>query len=192
MDDSLAVRLRLAREDRGLSMSELARRSGIGKGTVSELENGLRGARLDTLFALSTALEVPLGTLIPNHSREQAAAVSGASVLAIPLGTWASDAGTIEETLSSTPARRDPGPVIDTAAGAEASPPLRRQADSRLAPFDGVDKACEKIKHAAPPPLSRCSSVDPGGHGAGRRWRRSRCPSRDAGGHHLGFVRIAA
>lgn len=79
-----------------MSLSELARRSGIGKGTVSELENGLRGARLDTLFALSTALEVPLGALIPDRAGEAPAAVSGASVSAIPLGTWAGDAGTIE------------------------------------------------------------------------------------------------
>ncbi|AXA96142.1 XRE family transcriptional regulator [Microbacterium sp. PM5] len=96
MDDSLAVRLRRARAERGLSLSELARQSGIGKGTVSELENGLRGARLDTLFALSTALEVPLGTLIPDRAGETPAAVSGAAVSAIPLGTWAGDAGTIE------------------------------------------------------------------------------------------------
>lgn len=96
MDDSLAARLRRMREERGLSLSELARRSGIGKGTVSELENGLRGARLDTLFALSTALEVPLGALIPDRSGEAPAAVSGASVSAIPLGAWADEAGTIE------------------------------------------------------------------------------------------------
>lgn len=96
MDDSLATRLRHARVERGWSLSELARRSRLGKGTVSELENGLRDARLDTLFALSTALEVPLGTLIPDLSGERHAAVSGASVSATPLGTWASDAGTIE------------------------------------------------------------------------------------------------
>lgn len=96
MDDSLAARLRSARAERGVSLSELARRSGIGKGTISELENGLRGARLDTLFALSTALEVPLGALIPDRAGEEPAAVSGAAVSAIPLGSWAGDAGTVE------------------------------------------------------------------------------------------------
>ncbi|MDJ1372427.1 helix-turn-helix domain-containing protein [Gulosibacter molinativorax] len=96
MGDSLAVRLRHARAERGMSLSELARRSGIGKGTVSELENGLRGARLDTLFALSTALEVPLGALVPDRAGEALTAVSGASVSAIPLGTWTTDAGMIE------------------------------------------------------------------------------------------------
>ncbi len=96
MDDSLAMRLRRARAERGLSLSELSRRSGIGKGTVSELENGLRGARLDTLFALSTALRIPLGALIPNHAGEAPRTVSGASVTAIPLATWTSGTTMIE------------------------------------------------------------------------------------------------
>ncbi|WP_292698499.1 XRE family transcriptional regulator [Microbacterium sp. 69-10] len=96
MDDSLASRLRQARQERGLTLSELARRSRIGKGTVSELENGLRGARLDTLFALSTALRIPLGALIPANEGESPVSVSGASVTAIPLGTWRTGSITVE------------------------------------------------------------------------------------------------
>ncbi|SER96913.1 Cupin domain-containing protein [Propionibacterium cyclohexanicum] len=106
MNDSLAVRLRLAREERGLSLSELARRSGIGKGTVSELENGLRGARLDTLFALSTALEIPLGALIPDRPGKAPVSVSGVSVFATLLGTWASDGGTVEAYRATVSAQK--------------------------------------------------------------------------------------
>lgn len=106
MDDSLATKLRQTREYRGLSLSELARRSGIGKGTVSELENGLRGARLDTLFALSTALQVPLGALLPNSADELPTAISGTSVTATLIGKWASSAGTIETYRTTVSTRR--------------------------------------------------------------------------------------
>ncbi|WP_368496616.1 helix-turn-helix domain-containing protein [Herbiconiux sp. A18JL235] len=96
MDDTFALRLRHARDERGLSLSELARRSRIGKGTISELENGRRGARLDTLFALSTALEVPLGELIPSAGGDEPPVVAGDSVIATPLATWRSGGETIE------------------------------------------------------------------------------------------------
>lgn len=92
----MGARLRRARQEHGLSLSELARRSGLGKGTVSELENGLRGARLDTLFALSTALEIPLGALLPGSDGQEPAAVQGESVTAVALGSWRSGSGMIE------------------------------------------------------------------------------------------------
>ncbi len=56
----VGARLRRLRQDRGLSLSELARRSGVGKGTLSELETGQRNPTLETLYALTTALEAPL------------------------------------------------------------------------------------------------------------------------------------
>lgn len=58
-------RLRALRVDRGLSLSELARRSGVGKGTLSELETGQRNPTLDTLFALTSALRLPLSAALP-------------------------------------------------------------------------------------------------------------------------------
>lgn len=57
-------RLRRLRQDGGLSLSELARRSGVGKGTLSELETGQRNPTLETLYALTTALKVPLSTVV--------------------------------------------------------------------------------------------------------------------------------
>jgi len=87
MDDSVGVRLRRLREKRGVSLSELARVSGIGKGTISELENERRGARLDTLFALTTALDAPLGALLVD-SGANAQPVTGASVSATLLDKW--------------------------------------------------------------------------------------------------------
>lgn len=56
--------IRLLREAAGWSLSELARRSGLGKATLSQLEAGVRNPTLDTLFAVTTALRVPLGALL--------------------------------------------------------------------------------------------------------------------------------
>jgi len=85
--DDVGERLKRLRVQRGMSLSELARRSGVGKGTVSELENGLRGARLETLFALSTALEAPLGDLLPTPGTP-AVPVHGEAVTAVLMDRW--------------------------------------------------------------------------------------------------------
>jgi len=60
-----------------LSLSELARRSGLGKATMSQLESGQRNPTLETLFAITTALEVPLGALldVAEHGRASGEAV---------------------------------------------------------------------------------------------------------------------
>jgi len=89
MSRTLGSRLRRLRDEAGLSLSELARRSGIGKGTISELENDRRGTRLDTLLALATALEAPLGSLLADETPDRAGPVSGASVTAVLLDRWA-------------------------------------------------------------------------------------------------------
>jgi transcriptional regulator with XRE-family HTH domain len=57
-------RLRAARQDRGLSLGALAEAARVGKGSLSEIENGARNPTLGTLYALAGALGVPLATLI--------------------------------------------------------------------------------------------------------------------------------
>ncbi|GAA4696136.1 XRE family transcriptional regulator [Nocardioides nanhaiensis] len=67
MDDaSLAVgaRVRALRQERGLSLTALADAAGIGKGSLSELENGGRNPTLATLYAIASPLGVPLGALL--------------------------------------------------------------------------------------------------------------------------------
>lgn len=61
----VGAQLRALRASRGLSLSEVARRAGVGKGTLSELESGRRNPTLDTLFAITTALEAPLSAALP-------------------------------------------------------------------------------------------------------------------------------
>jgi len=71
------------RETRGLSVTEAARLSGLGKGTLSELETGRRNPTLDTLFAVTTALSVPLSAVLPPPEateHPEAASITGDAI----------------------------------------------------------------------------------------------------------------
>ena len=57
-------RVRALREDRGLSLSALARLAGVGKATLSGLENGTRNPTLETLYAITAQLGVPLAAVL--------------------------------------------------------------------------------------------------------------------------------
>ena len=59
--------LRRARKNQGISQQELAKRSGIWQETISKIENGSPGTKLETLFDLCAALELEL--LIANRSK---------------------------------------------------------------------------------------------------------------------------
>ncbi|WP_227982157.1 helix-turn-helix domain-containing protein [Nocardia spumae] len=78
---SVGARVRQLREAQGFSLSELARRSRVGKGSLSELESGQRNPTLETLYALTTALGVPLSTAF--HSVGAGMRISGGAVDAI-------------------------------------------------------------------------------------------------------------
>lgn len=62
--NTVAHRLREARHAQRISLSELSRRSGIAKATLSHLEQGKGNPTLTTLFTLATALRITLGDLI--------------------------------------------------------------------------------------------------------------------------------
>ncbi|WP_328807717.1 helix-turn-helix domain-containing protein [Nonomuraea antri] len=57
-------RLRRLRQARGVSLSELARRAGIGKATLSGVETGTRNPTLETLWAITAQLGVPIGAIL--------------------------------------------------------------------------------------------------------------------------------
>ena len=70
MDDLARLtgeRLRAARRERGLSLGALAAAAHVGKGSLSEIENGVRNPTLGTLYALAGALGVPLATLLADR-----------------------------------------------------------------------------------------------------------------------------
>jgi transcriptional regulator with XRE-family HTH domain len=52
------------RQQRGMSQAELARRTGLSKATLSQLEAGTGNPTIDTLDAIAVALSVPLTDLL--------------------------------------------------------------------------------------------------------------------------------
>jgi transcriptional regulator with XRE-family HTH domain len=65
----ISMSLRRERARAGLTLTELARRAGIAKSTLSQLESGTGNPSLETLWALGLALGVPLSRLVdpPGH-----------------------------------------------------------------------------------------------------------------------------
>ncbi|MGQ0837470.1 helix-turn-helix domain-containing protein [Actinokineospora sp.] len=60
----IAHSLRRERDRVGLSLSELAKRAGIAKSTLSQLESASGNPSVETLWALSVALDVPFSRLV--------------------------------------------------------------------------------------------------------------------------------
>ncbi len=60
----VATSIRRERERAGLSMTELARRAGLAKSTLSQLESGTGNPSVETLWALAVGLGVPFSRLV--------------------------------------------------------------------------------------------------------------------------------
>ncbi|GIJ79464.1 Helix-turn-helix [Micromonospora phaseoli] len=75
--------VRALREARGISLSALARRAGVGKATLSGLENGTRNPTLETLYAITAQLGVPLTAVLAGAAATPT--VRGAAVSAVLL-----------------------------------------------------------------------------------------------------------
>lgn len=65
----VAAAVKRERQRAGLTLSEVARRAGIGKSTMSGLEAGTANPSLETMWALAAALDIPLSRLLdpPQH-----------------------------------------------------------------------------------------------------------------------------
>ena len=97
-DPAMGRRLRALREARGISLNDLARVAGVGKATVSGLENGTRNPTLETMYAIAAALGVPMSslTLDPGAPAHTATAVRGAAVVSTLLEVFHEPAATYE------------------------------------------------------------------------------------------------
>lgn len=73
-------RVRALREERGISLSELARRASVGKATLSGLETGTRNPTLETLQSVAAALDLPLTALLGGRDAPAAGALRGVAV----------------------------------------------------------------------------------------------------------------
>ena len=60
----IASALRRERDRAHLSLTELARRAGVAKSTLSQLESGTGNPSVETLWALAVALDVPFSQLV--------------------------------------------------------------------------------------------------------------------------------
>ncbi|MFE9839166.1 helix-turn-helix domain-containing protein [Streptomyces sp. NPDC005551] len=67
--DVIAASLRAERVRAGLSLTEVSRRAGLAKSTLSQLESGAGNPSLETLWALCVVLEIPFSRLLGATSR---------------------------------------------------------------------------------------------------------------------------
>jgi transcriptional regulator with XRE-family HTH domain len=75
--DVIAAAVRRERERAAISLSELARRAGISKSTLSQLETGSGNPSVETLWALAVALGVPFTRLVESPVPEVRVVRSG-------------------------------------------------------------------------------------------------------------------
>jgi transcriptional regulator with XRE-family HTH domain len=83
--DDIGRNLRRRRRAAGMSLADLAAAADVGKSTVHALELGDGNPTLSTLWALATALEIPLGELLDD--RLEPAVVVRANEGALAQGT---------------------------------------------------------------------------------------------------------
>lgn len=72
---ALGLRLRRRREELGLTLAQLSKRSDTGASTIHIIEHGRAAPRLDTLLRLSAALDMPISRILEeiggeHHDRE--------------------------------------------------------------------------------------------------------------------------
>lgn len=65
------LRIRQLRERKGVSLRELARRSGLGVATLSRIESGEANPRLSTLLQLADVLGVFVGQLFQKPTKQK-------------------------------------------------------------------------------------------------------------------------
>jgi transcriptional regulator with XRE-family HTH domain len=100
----IAASLQRERRRAGLSLAETARRAGIAKSTLSQLESGTGNPSVETLWALCVTLDVPFAELIePRRPKVQVVRADEGMVV------YSEHADYIAKVLSSCPpnARRD-------------------------------------------------------------------------------------
>jgi XRE family transcriptional regulator, regulator of sulfur utilization len=127
-DENIGRRLRALREARGVSLSALARSAGIGKATLSGLENGTRNPTLETLYAVTAQLGVPLAAVLAQpDTHGEPSVVRGQAVIGTLLEFFDDGDTTYELYRIVVP----PGP-------AQESPAHRRGVTEHITVFQGV------------------------------------------------------
>ncbi|WP_393916379.1 helix-turn-helix domain-containing protein [Halostreptopolyspora alba] len=80
--DAIASALRRERSRTGVTLTELARKAGVAKSTLSQLESGTGNPSLETLWALAVALDIPPARLLgPQRPQTQVIRVDEGPIL---------------------------------------------------------------------------------------------------------------
>lgn len=61
---TVAGNIRALRRSAGMTLADLAATAGLGKSTLAQLESGRGNPRMETLWAIATALRVPLARIV--------------------------------------------------------------------------------------------------------------------------------
>lgn len=96
------------RQARGLSAGELARRAGVGKATLSRIEAGAHNPTIETLYAITVALDVPLGAPLRDAAEPL---LRGTSIHAELIAQFDDACGSTELYRVTVPANRPPHPA---------------------------------------------------------------------------------
>lgn len=60
----LGIKVAKIRHEKGWSIDRLSEESGVGRRTIINLEGAIKTPRIDTLYAVARALDVPLADLV--------------------------------------------------------------------------------------------------------------------------------
>jgi transcriptional regulator with XRE-family HTH domain len=119
---TIAAALQRERRRAGLSLAETARRAGLAKSTLSQLESGMGNPSIETLWALCVTLDVPFAQIVqPPRSTVQVIRADEGSVVS------SEHADYVGKVLSSSPpnARRDLYLITAQPGSARESEPHR-------------------------------------------------------------------
>jgi transcriptional regulator with XRE-family HTH domain len=109
-------RLRALRQNRGVTLADLAEETGISVSTLSRLESGLRRASLELLLPLARAHRVPLDELVgapqTGDPRVHMRAFHRHGMTMLPLTRYPGQIQAFKTIIPSGPGRRDPEPRI--------------------------------------------------------------------------------
>lgn len=61
---ALGIKVANLRHEKGWSIDRLAEESGLGRRTIMNIEGAIKTPRIDTLYEIAAALDVPLADLV--------------------------------------------------------------------------------------------------------------------------------
>lgn len=132
----LATTLKKLRQDRGLTLEEVASRAGLTRGWLSKVENFRVTPSLQALGSISTALDVPLSQIFEGIDSRPALSVTrrGEGVV---MRRDEEVSKLVYESLASARGARNMDPFVLTVPPDDARPPLSHGGEEFLIVLDG-------------------------------------------------------